>query len=80
MSFVVLRRRAAQPAATARPLAAASSAARTPLDDEPPGDKPLGAAAAPGRRPALDWRIRFGVLALIWGFSFLFIKVGTQAY
>ncbi|MGW7201872.1 DMT family transporter, partial [Streptomyces chryseus] len=31
-------------------------------------------------RPALDWRIRFGVLALIWGFSFLFIKVGTQAY
>ncbi|MFE9097484.1 DMT family transporter [Streptomyces sp. NPDC007264] len=37
-------------------------------------------ALAPRRRPALDWRIRFGLLSLIWGFSFLFIKVGTQAY
>lgn len=35
---------------------------------------------APRRRPALDWRIRFGVLSLIWGFSFLLIKVGTEAY
>ncbi|WP_328634097.1 DMT family transporter [Streptomyces sp. NBC_00356] len=35
-------------------------------------------AAAP--RPALDWRIRFGVLALIWGFSFLLIKVGTEGF
>lgn len=32
------------------------------------------------RRPALDWRIRFGVLSLIWGFSFLLIKVGTQGF
>ncbi|MEU1477739.1 DMT family transporter [Streptomyces sp. NPDC005760] len=31
-------------------------------------------------RPALDWRLRFGVLALIWGFSFLLIKVGTDGY
>ncbi|WP_180289365.1 MULTISPECIES: DMT family transporter [Streptomyces] len=36
-------------------------------------------SAAP-RRTALDWRIRFGVLALIWGFSFLLIKVGTEGY
>ncbi|MFF3514179.1 DMT family transporter [Streptomyces sp. NPDC002573] len=35
---------------------------------------------APRRRTALDWRLRFGVLSLIWGFSFLFIKVGTHAY
>ncbi|MEU6274515.1 DMT family transporter [Streptomyces populi] len=35
---------------------------------------------APRRRTALDWRIRFGVLSLIWGFSFLFIKVGTDGY
>lgn len=28
----------------------------------------------------VDWRVRFGVLALIWGFSFLFIKVGTQGF
>ncbi|MET7694219.1 DMT family transporter [Streptomyces sp. NPDC005483] len=31
-------------------------------------------------RPALDWRLRFGVLSLIWGFSFLLIKVGTDGY
>ncbi|MFI0961842.1 DMT family transporter [Streptomyces sp. NPDC021080] len=36
--------------------------------------------AAPRRRTAPDWRIRFGVLSLIWGFSFLFIKVGTEGY
>jgi drug/metabolite transporter (DMT)-like permease len=35
---------------------------------------------AAGRRAALDWRVRFGVLSLIWGFSFLLIKVGTQGY
>ncbi|WP_425836481.1 DMT family transporter [Streptomyces fractus] len=35
-------------------------------------------AAAP--RPTLDWRVRFGVLALIWGFSFLLIKVGTESF
>ncbi|MFJ9434678.1 DMT family transporter [Streptomyces sp. NPDC101490] len=28
----------------------------------------------------LDWRVRFGVLALIWGFSFVFIKVGTEGF
>jgi len=38
------------------------------------------ATTTPRRRAALDWRIRFGVLSLIWGFSFLLIKVGTQAY
>jgi drug/metabolite transporter (DMT)-like permease len=32
------------------------------------------------RRPALDWRIRFAALSLIWGFSFLLIKVGTDGY
>lgn len=31
-------------------------------------------------RPALDWRLRFAALSLIWGFSFLLIKVGTQGY
>ncbi|MFF3334973.1 DMT family transporter [Streptomyces sp. NPDC002888] len=31
-------------------------------------------------RRTLDWRLRFGALSLIWGFSFLLIKVGTQAY
>ncbi|MFI1725625.1 EamA family transporter [Streptomyces sp. NPDC020489] len=32
------------------------------------------------RPPALDWRLRFATLALIWGFSFLLIKVGTEDY
>ncbi|GAA3935218.1 DMT family transporter [Streptomyces gulbargensis] len=37
--------------------------------------------AAPGRPSRLlDWRLRFGVLALIWGFSFLLIKVGTESF
>ena len=31
-------------------------------------------------RGTLDWRLRFGALSLIWGFSFLLIKVGTQGY
>ncbi|MEI5527618.1 DMT family transporter [Streptomyces brasiliscabiei] len=39
-------------------------------------------AAAPDRprRATVDWRLRFGFLSLVWGFSFLLIKVGTQAY
>ncbi|MGV9320990.1 DMT family transporter [Streptomyces sp. NPDC003660] len=39
------------------------------------------ATPAPARPPRLlDWRLRFGLLSLIWGFSFLLIKVGTGAY
>lgn len=41
---------------------------------------PRTSAPAPVRRPALDWRLRFGALSLIWGFSFLLIKVGTDGY
>ncbi|HZF87528.1 DMT family transporter [Streptomyces sp.] len=37
-------------------------------------------AARPRLRRALDWRVRFTVLSLIWGFSFLLIKVGTESY
>jgi drug/metabolite transporter (DMT)-like permease len=37
-------------------------------------------AAPPQPRRAVDWRIRFAALSLIWGFSFLLIKVGTGAY
>lgn len=35
---------------------------------------------APLPRRTLDWRLRFGALSLIWGFSFLLIKVGTHGY
>jgi drug/metabolite transporter (DMT)-like permease len=31
-------------------------------------------------RPLLDWRLRFTALGLIWGFSFLFMKVGNEAF
>ncbi|MER7762133.1 DMT family transporter [Streptomyces sp. NPDC097619] len=42
---------------------------------------PAVPAGTPGRRrPALDWRVRFAVLSVVWGFSFLLIKVGTEAY
>ncbi|MEU6335666.1 DMT family transporter [Streptomyces cellulosae] len=42
---------------------------------------PTGSAGAPASsRPRLDWRLRFAALSLIWGFSFLLIKVGTQGY
>ncbi|MDQ1021156.1 drug/metabolite transporter (DMT)-like permease [Streptomyces afghaniensis] len=37
----------------------------------PSGDRP---------RRRLDWRLRFTALSLIWGFSFLLIKVGTEGY
>ncbi|MFF2131346.1 DMT family transporter [Streptomyces olivochromogenes] len=49
------------------------SAVTTPRTDTP-------TAATPRRSAALDWRIRFGALSLIWGFSFLLIKVGTEGY
>lgn len=28
----------------------------------------------------LDWRVRFAALGLVWGFSFLFMKVGNEAF
>ncbi|MEV6883426.1 DMT family transporter [Streptomyces sp. NPDC051135] len=36
------------------------------------------ASSAPRR--VLDWRLRFGLLSLVWGFSFLFMKVGTESF
>ncbi|MEU9182276.1 DMT family transporter [Streptomyces sp. NPDC048550] len=35
---------------------------------------------APARTRRVDWRLRFAVLSVVWGFSFLLIKVGTEAY
>ncbi|MCC8340830.1 DMT family transporter [Streptomyces sp. R1] len=31
-------------------------------------------------RRVVDWRLRFGLLSLVWGFSFLFMKVGTDSF
>ncbi|RSN45679.1 EamA family transporter [Streptomyces sp. WAC 04229] len=36
--------------------------------------------SSPAARRVLDWRLRFGVLSLVWGFSFLFMKVGTEGF
>ncbi|MEU2079629.1 DMT family transporter [Streptomyces sp. NPDC013489] len=44
-----------------------------------PAAPPTPSPASPAPR-LLDWRVRFGVLALIWGFSFVFIKVGTEGF
>ncbi|MEU3840292.1 DMT family transporter [Streptomyces sp. NPDC028635] len=38
-----------------------------------------GGAPEP-RSPRFGWRLRFAALSLIWGFSFLLIKVGTRGY
>lgn len=47
----------------------------------PRTQSPAAPPTAPARPPRLlDWRLRFGLLSLIWGFSFLLIKVGTGAY
>ncbi|MFE1176169.1 DMT family transporter [Streptomyces sp. NPDC058773] len=37
------------------------------------------ATPKPGGR-ARAWQLRFAALSLVWGFSFLFIKVGTQGF
>ncbi|MEU6001403.1 DMT family transporter [Streptomyces sp. NPDC047197] len=39
-----------------------------------------GPSPAGPQRRAIGWRLRFGILSLIWGFSFLLIKVGTEGY
>ncbi|WP_399088758.1 DMT family transporter [Streptomyces sp. BBFR2] len=40
-----------------------------------------GAPQHPGAsRSPLDWRVRFGLLALVWGLSFLFVKISGQAF
>ncbi|MER5888466.1 DMT family transporter [Streptomyces sp. NPDC001941] len=64
--------------------AAASPATPTTQRPAPAAAVPTAKGPAPeARRPRallLDWRVRFGALSLIWGFSFLLIKVGTHAY
>ncbi|MBN0047057.1 DMT family transporter [Streptomyces actuosus] len=66
--------RAAAPDAASTPAAPAVSAAAP----GPPSTSPVRNPSSSRRR--LDWRVRFAVLSLIWGFSFLLIKVGTEAF
>ncbi|MFJ9682234.1 DMT family transporter [Streptomyces sp. NPDC101194] len=69
------------------PATSRSTPSTTTPPAEPSAAQPGGGTApnpppdpAPATRPRLDWRIRFGALSLIWGFSFLLIKVGTEGY
>lgn len=65
------------------PPPARSSAPSRPTGTATPATTPAllaTSASAPAARPGLNWRIRFGALSLIWGFSFLLIKVGTEGY
>ncbi|MGY1549493.1 DMT family transporter [Streptomyces sp. MN6] len=63
------------------PTTTATPATPTTTDSTTAPDR-TGSAPAPDvpGRPRLDWRLRFAALSLIWGFSFLLIKVGTQGY
>ncbi|MTE22091.1 EamA family transporter [Streptomyces sp. TRM43335] len=58
------------------PAADTSPSAGPPVPPVPPSVRPPTAR----RLPAVDWRVRFAVLCLIWGFSFLLIKVGTHGF
>ncbi|MFG3116077.1 DMT family transporter [Streptomyces sp. NPDC048197] len=63
-----------------------TSATSTSVASASPGTATDSTAPTPQRpvavtRPrARGWQARFAILALIWGFSFLFIKVGTQSF
>ncbi|MFC7924654.1 DMT family transporter [Streptomyces cinereoruber] len=59
-----------------------SPAAPPPVPPAPSAATSATTSAGPPRPASrlLDWRVRFGALALIWGFSFLLIKVGTEGF
>ncbi|WP_425583145.1 DMT family transporter [Streptomyces luteosporeus] len=61
------------------PTGSSASTAASPTSSTTPDASSAPAPTGRGRT-AVDWRIRFGVLSVIWGFSFLFIKVGTDGY
>ncbi|UZJ32581.1 DMT family transporter [Streptomyces endophytica] len=61
--------------ATSTPVASGSPVAATATTSPTP-QRP----AAVTRPRARGWQVRFAILVLIWGFSFLFIKVGTQGF
>jgi drug/metabolite transporter (DMT)-like permease len=64
------------------PLVQASAVA-APAASAPSAGAPSAlSAGAPSDllRRLLDWRVRFTALGLVWGFSFLFMKVGNEAF
>ncbi|KOG46715.1 membrane protein [Streptomyces decoyicus] len=88
MCFKVVRRIVdAMSTTTGAPTASADATNSPATPALPAADERTAAAAtytgatppkATGR--ARGWPIRFAALSLVWGFSFLFIKVGTQGF
>ncbi|MER5732833.1 DMT family transporter [Streptomyces sp. NPDC002138] len=68
------------PAPVRRPLPTLTSPASPASPAAPVSPVATASAVAATPRAALDWRIRFAILSVVWGFSFLFVKVGTEAY
>ncbi len=58
----------------------ADTPAPSPTASSTPSPAPGPGSPGLPRRWYRGWRARFAVLSLIWGFSFLFIKVGTEAF
>ncbi|MFI5978187.1 DMT family transporter [Streptomyces sp. NPDC051452] len=52
----------------------------TPPGTQSPAPDTIRSGTHTPARARLGWRLRFGLLSLIWGFSFLLIKVGTGGY
>lgn len=69
----------AQPTTTVTPVALDPTRDSTRDSAAGPAAGPAPSAPATARR-LVDWRIRFTALGLIWGFSFLFMKVGNEAF
>ncbi|MCZ1011213.1 DMT family transporter [Streptomyces lydicus] len=68
------------PTTTAPPTADAHTTAHTTDSPRSDASPRTGTAAPKSTGRALGWPLRFAVLSLVWGFSFLFIKVGTQGF
>ncbi|SEE77392.1 Permease of the drug/metabolite transporter (DMT) superfamily [Streptomyces sp. 2112.3] len=62
--------------AEAAPEAAAEASPEAAVRRGDPGASPHSGTP----RHRLDWRVRFGLLALVWGLSFLFVKISDEAY
>ncbi|MER6915829.1 DMT family transporter [Streptomyces sp. NPDC000594] len=54
--------------------------ARTDVRTTRPSAASPALTARPGHHFRTDWRLRFAFLSVVWGFSFLLIKVGTEGF
>ncbi|MFB7274250.1 DMT family transporter [Streptomyces sp. NPDC056244] len=68
------------PGPSSAPAITPSPARATAPPPPAPGPAPVRTRFSFGGRIRFDWRIRFAALAVIWGFSFLLIKVGTHGF